>query len=200
MNTDSAIATLDRMESLILTVRDQRVMLDATLAKIYGVPLKALNQQVKRNRTRFPEKFAFQLTAQEVARIRSQFVTGSSPVWSGIAAGMKYNPKYRPWVFTEHGALMLASVLNSEVAIQASIRVVSAFVYLRKQLAANRELSRKFAELEKRLDANDESIATLFEAIRRLLEPSAGEEPKREIGFHLREVAPPYRVKIHRRR
>ena len=199
MNRESAIATVERMESLIVTIRDQRVMLDATLAAIYGVPLKALNQQVKRNPARFPKNFAFQLTAQEVARIRSHFVTGSSPIWTAIAAGLKYNPKYRPWVFTEHGALMLASVLNSEVAIQASIRVVSAFIYLREQLAANRELASKFAELEKRLDAQDESIAALFEAIRRLLEPPPVETAKREIGFHLREEAPPYRVNIHRR-
>ena len=95
---------------------------------------------------------------------------------------------------------MLASVLNSPIAVDASVRVVRAFVYLREQLLANRELSRKFAELEKRLDGNDESIAALFEAIRRLLEPSAVEESKREIGFHLREQAPPYRVKVHRRR
>src|SRR5262245_36004897 len=111
----SALATLDRMESFIVTIRGQRVMLDATLATIYGVPLKALNQQVKRNPARFPPGFAFQLTAQEVAQIRSQIVTGSAPTWSGIASGLKYNPKYRPWAFMEHGALMLASVLNSEV-------------------------------------------------------------------------------------
>jgi hypothetical protein len=95
---------------------------------------------------------------------------------------------------------MLASVLSSRVAVKASVRVVRAFVFLREQLLANRELSRKFAELEKRLDVNDESIATLFEAIRQLLAPAAKEEPKREIGFHIREQAPPYRIRVHRRR
>jgi hypothetical protein len=95
---------------------------------------------------------------------------------------------------------MLASVLSSPVAVDASVRVVRAFVYLREQLLANSELSRKFAELEKRLDANDESIAALFEAIRRLLEPPASDETKREIGFHLREQAPPYRVRVNRKR
>lgn len=95
---------------------------------------------------------------------------------------------------------MLASVLNSPVAVDASVRVVRAFVYLREQLLANHELSRKFAELEKRLDANDESIAALFEAIRGLLEPPASEATKREIGFHLREKSPPYRVRINRKR
>ena len=94
---------------------------------------------------------------------------------------------------------MLASVLNSPVAVEASVRVVRAFVYLREQLLANRELGRKFAELEKRMDAQDESIAALFEAIRRLLE-SPTEAEKKEIGFHIREQAPPYRVRVNRKR
>src|SRR5207247_7839422 len=97
---------------------------------------------------------------------------------------------------TEHGAIMLASVLNSPVAIEASVRVVRAFVYLREQIAANRELAKKFAELEKRLDSHDESIATLFEAIRQLLEPPATEQPGREIGFHVKGNAGPYRVRV----
>ena len=91
-------------------------------------------------------------------------------------------------------------VLNSPVAVDASVRVVRAFVYLREQLLANRELSRKFTELEKRLDAHDESIATLFEAIRRLLEPPVEGEATKEIGFHMREEAPPYRVRVNRKR
>ena len=95
---------------------------------------------------------------------------------------------------------MLASVLNSPVAVDASVRVVRAFVYLREQLLANRELSRKFTELEKRLDAHDESIATLFEAIRRLLEPPVEGEATKEIGFHMREEVPPYRVRVNRKR
>jgi hypothetical protein len=95
---------------------------------------------------------------------------------------------------------MLASVLNSPIAVEASVRVVRGFVYLREQLLANRELARKFAELEKRLNAQDGSIAALFEAIRRLLEPPAETEPKKEIGFHIRESAPPYRVRVNRRR
>jgi hypothetical protein len=95
---------------------------------------------------------------------------------------------------------MLASVLNSSIAVEASVRVVRAFVYLREQLLANRELAKKFSELEKRLDAHDESIAALFEAIRGLLEPPSTNEPKREIGFHLREEAPPYRVRVNRKR
>ena len=95
---------------------------------------------------------------------------------------------------------MLASVLNSSLAVDASVRVIRAFVFLREQLLANRELARKFAELEKRLDGHDESIAAVFEAIRRLLEPPATDEPKREMGFHIRETAPPYRVRVNRKR
>lgn len=105
-----------------------------------------------------------------------------------------------PWVFTEHGAIMLASVLNSPVAVDASVRVVRAFVFLREQLLVNRELAKKFSELEKRVEDHDESIAALFEAIRRLLEPVAEDGTKREIGFHIREESAPYRVRVNRKR
>jgi hypothetical protein len=189
MANELAHARAEGIQSLILTIRGQRVMLDSDLARIYGVTTGKLNQALKRNLTRFPLDFAFQLDRQEFANLISQIVISSS--YGGR--------RTLPWVFTEHGAIMLASVLSSPVAVDASVRVVRAFVYLREQLLANRELSRKFAELEERLDANDESIATLFEAIRRLLEPPAT-EPKREIGFHLREQAPPYRVRVRRRR
>lgn len=190
MANELAHAGAEGIQSLILTIRGQRVMLDSDLARIYGVSTGQLNQALKRNRSRFPLDFAFRLERQEFANLISQFVISSS--YGGR--------RTLPWVFTEHGAIMLASVLNSPVAVDASVRVVRAFVYLREQLLANRELSRKFAELEKRLDGNDESIAALFEAIRRLLEPPAADEPKREIGFHLREQAPPYRVRVNRKR
>ena len=127
--------------------------------------------------------FAFQLSGEEVANLRSQIATSS---YGGR--------RYRQTAFTEHGAIMLASVLNSPVAIEASVRVVRAFVYMREQIAANRRLSQKFAELEKRLDGHDESIATLFEAIRQLLEPVETDQPRREIGFHVKERARRYRV------
>jgi ORF6N domain len=190
MANELAHAGAEGIQSLILTIRGQRVMLDSDLARIYGVSTGQLNQALKRNLSRFPLDFAFQLDRQEFAILISQIVISSS--YGGR--------RTLPWVFTEHGAIMLASVLNSPVAVDASVRVVRAFVYLREQLLANRELSRKFAELEKRLDANDKSIAALFEAIRRLLEPPAAGEPKREIGFHLREQAPPYRVRVNRKR
>src|SRR5437773_11067711 len=117
------------------------------------------------------------LTAKEFAGLRSQIVTSNA----------RGGRRYLPWVFTEHGAIMLASVLNSPLAIEASVRVVRAFVYLREQLASNKKIAQKFAELENRLDSQDESIATLFEAIRQLLEPA--EPARREIGFHVKEQA-----------
>lgn len=190
MANELAHAGAEGIQSLILTLSGQRVMLDSDLARIYGVTTGQLNQALKRNLSRFPRDFAFQLERKEFANLISQSVISSS--YGGR--------RTLPWVFTEHGAIMLASVLSSPVAVDASVRVVRAFVYLREQLLANRELSRKFVELEKRLDASDESIAALFEAIRRLLEPPASDETKREIGFHLREQAPPYRVRVNRKR
>lgn len=189
MANESAIAVAERVENLILILRGQRVMIDADLAKIYGVTTKHLNQQFRRNQERFPDGFAFELVREEVAQMRSQFVTAS-----------RRNIRHRPIAFTEHGAIMLAMVLKSATATEASVRIVSAFVFLREQLKTNLELAKKFAELEKRLDTHDESLAALFEAIRRLLERPAAEEPKREIGFHLREQAPPYRVRVNRKR
>lgn len=189
MASELAHAGAEGIQSLILTIRGQRVMLDSDLARIYGVTTGQLNQALKRNARRFPEDFVFQIGRQEFRNLISQFVISSS-----------YGGRRKlPWVFTEHGAIMLASVLNSEVAVEASVRVVRAFVFLREQLLANRELARKFAELEKRMDAQDESIAALFEAIRRLLEPPTDAE-KKEIGFHIRENAPPYRVRVNRKR
>ena len=183
MANEPAVAPAVMIENLILTIRGQRVMLDSDLARIYRVTTGRLNQALKRNSKRFPADFAFQLTRQELVALISQSVI------SKTGRGGRQTP---PWVFTEHGAIMLASVLNSPVAVEASVRVVRAFVYLREQLAANKKLAQKFAELENRLDSQDESIATLFEAIRQLLEPA--EPARREIGFHVKEQARSYRV------
>jgi hypothetical protein len=172
-----------RIESLILTIRGLRVMLDSDLAKIYGVTTKQLNQQLKRNSERFPKDFAFALTNQEVADMRSQFVTAS-----------KRNIRHIPIVFTEHGAIMLASVLNSGRAVEMSVSVVRAFVLMREQLTAHKELAQKLSELESRVTGHDESLQNLFEAIRQLVEPPMPENRK-QIGF-LRETATPYRVKV----
>jgi ORF6N domain len=172
-----------QLESAIYLIRGQRVMFDSDLAAIYGVTTKRLNEQVRRNISRFPEDFAFQLTAEELTNLRSQIATSS----------FHGGRRYRPWVFTEHGAIMLASVLNSDIAVQASVRVVRAFVRLREMVAANAQLASKLEELERRLDSHDEAIVDLFAALKQLLEPP--EPPKRrEIGFHVREKTARYRV------
>ena len=186
-----SLRKLDHVENAIYLVRGQRVMLDSDLAQIYRVTTKQLNQQMKRNRKRFPADFAFQLTSKEFASLRSQFATPS--LRSQSVTSKKGGRRYRPWVFTEHGVIMLASVLNSDIAAQASVRVVRAFVRLREMVAANTQLAIKLADLEQRLDSHDAAIVELFAALRQLLEPEV--KPKREIGFHVRERAPRYRTK-----
>jgi hypothetical protein len=172
-----------RIESLIRSVRALRVMLDSDLARIYGVELKRLNEQVRRNAGRFPSDFAFQLTSQEFADLKSEFALPKS----------HGGRRKLPWVFTEHGALMLATVLNSQIAVEASVRVVRAFVLMREQLAAHKELAKKLNELENRVSGHDGAIANLFEAIRQLVEPPLPED-RRQIGF-MREVSTPYRFR-----
>jgi hypothetical protein len=177
-----------RIESLILSVRGLRVMLDSDLAKIYGVSTGALNQALKRNMKRFPDDFAFQLSAKELEILISQIVISSR----------NYGGRRKlPWVFTEHGAIMLASILNSERAVEMSVSVVRAFVLMREQLGASKELAQKLSELENRVSGHDESIQNLFEAIRQLIEPPLPEDRK-QIGF-MRETSPPYRVKTQKR-
>ena len=181
MSSHRKIANL---QSAIHLIRGHRVMLDSDLAMIYGVTTKRLNEQLKRNRPRFPADFAFQLTVQEFGTLKSQIATSSSH-------GGK---RKLPWVFTEHGALMLASVLNSAIAVQASVRVVRAFVRLREMVAANAPLAAKLEELERRFDSHDEAIANLFATLKQLLEPPEARK-RREIGFHVRETAARYRVR-----
>src|ERR1700691_4003964 len=122
------------VESRILFLRQQRVILDADIAELYGVPVKVLNQQVKRNRERFPADFVFRLTSKEDAVLRSQFVSSKQG---------RGGRRYAPYAFTEHGAIMAATVLNSERAVQMSVFVVRAFVRLREMLAPNRRTARK---------------------------------------------------------
>src|SRR5258708_22169259 len=137
------------VESRILFLSHERVILDADLAELYGVPVKHLNQQIKRNQERFPSDFVFQLTAKEHKFLRSQIVT--SKKGSG-------GRRYPPYAFTEHGAIMAATVLNSSRAVQMSVFVVRAFVRLREMLATNRSLAAKIHELENRLDSTDYTI------------------------------------------
>jgi phage regulator Rha-like protein len=173
MPKTKAIVPIDRIESRIFTIRGHRVMLDSDLAEVYGTTTKALNQAVKRNVDRFPADFMFELSPEETQTLRSQTVTSSR------AHG---GQRYRPHAFTEHGAIMLASVLSSPVAVQASIAVVRAFVKLRELLATHKELASKVAQLESRIEENDQEIVALFEAIRELMEPP--DTPSKKIGFH----------------
>lgn len=173
MDGQVAVIPAERIEKAILSIRGEKVMLDSDLAELYGVETKALNQAVKRNANRFPEDFMFQLSAGEVFKLnRSQIVTGSQK---------HRDPRFPPYAFSEHGALMLANVLNSERAVQTSVQVVRAFVRLRQMLASNAELARKLAALENKYDAQ---FKVVFDAIRQLMSPP---EPKcREIGFHVK--------------
>ncbi len=162
------------VESRILFLRHQRVILDADIAELYGVPVKVLNQQVKRNRERFPPDFVFQLTTKEHEILRSQIVTSKKG---------RGGRRYTPYAFTEHGAIMAATVLNSERAVQMSVFVVRAFVRLREMLATNRRLAGKIDELENRLETHDSEIQDLIEAIKELMLPE--EAPRKRIGFQL---------------
>jgi hypothetical protein len=149
------------------------VLLDSDLAVLYGVPTKRMNEQVKRNVDRFPVDFVFQFSGAETAELnRSQFATGSQK---------HRDPRYSPFAFTEHGAIMAAMVLNSSLAVEMSVYVVRAFVQLKEAIRTNAAFAEKLKELEIRLDGNDAEIAGILEAIRRLMVPP--EPRKRGIGF-----------------
>ena len=166
----SASLTQPDPAALIVIIRRQRVILDADLAALYGVPTRALNQALKRNAQRFPETFAFQLTAPEWEAMRSQNVTAS-----------KRNVRFLPWVFTEHGALMAANVLNSERAILMSVELINAFIRLRQMALSVDELADKVDRLERGFRQHGEQFQVVFDALRQLLNPT--EVPKRKIGF-----------------
>lgn len=152
-------------------VRGYKVMLDADLAALYNVETRVLVQAVKRNSQRFPADFMFQLTDEEWVVLRSQFVTSKG----------RGGRRYSPYVFTEHGALMLSSVLNSETAAKVGILVVRTFVQLREMLSTHRELAAKLEALERKIGSHDQAIAGLIDAIRQLMAPT--EQRKRSIGF-----------------
>jgi hypothetical protein len=197
------IVPVDQIAHRIRQLRGEKVLLDYDLAALYGVAVKVLNQAVKRNQERFPSDFMFQLTNEEAAFLRS-FSTSirdrevaqhqeAATNWSQfVTSSSKHRgAKYRPYTFTEEGA-MLSSVLNSERAVKVNIAIMRAFVRLRQALDTNQELAKKFSELERRVGKHDEEIAAILEAIRQLLAPP--EKPCREIGFHVRETPPRYRV------
>jgi hypothetical protein len=169
--------TAEHIAGAILILRGQRVLQDSELAALYGVSTKRFNEQVRRNRKRFPADFMFQLAAEETSSLRPQIAT--------LKTGRGRHRKYLPYVFTEHGAIMAATILNSPRAIEMSVYVVRAFVQLREMLASNKELARRFAQLETRLDkkltVHDEAIAAILAAIRQLMHPPIPK--RRSIGF-----------------
>lgn len=169
------VVVSQNIESRILLVRGQKVMQDADLAELYGVPTKVLNQAVKRNARRFPQDFMFRLSTEEYAVLRSQIVTSNDTAGRG-------GRRHPPYVFTEHGAIMAASVINSPRAIETGVQVVRAFVRLRELISSHKALSRKFDELERKVSEHGEALTGLVHAIRQLMAPPAAKK-KRSIGF-----------------
>jgi len=163
------------VESRILVLRHQRVILDSDLAELYGISVKRLNEQVRRNRERFPSDFMFLLTAKEHKALRSQIATSKKG---------RGGRRYPPHAFTEHGAIMAATVLNSKRAIEMSVFVVRAFVRMRELLVKNRQLAAKINELDRRLETHDTAIQELVDAIKELMIP-AETTKKHKIGFQL---------------
>jgi hypothetical protein len=187
---------IQKIAPLIHEIRRERVILDADLARIYGVSVKALNQAIKRNAERFPEDFVFRLTRSEFEdSLRSQFVTSysksqnatlKSPTGSNLRSQIvtskgRGGRRYLPHAFTEHGAIMAANVLNSKQAVQMSVFVVRAFVKLRELLATNKQLADKLNELEGKVGTHDKAIVSIIAAIRGLTEPAKRNAPV--IGF-----------------
>ena len=188
----------------ILTIREQKVVLDSDLAAVYGVTTKRLNEQFRRNRKRFPEDFAFQLTAEEFAALTSQIATldegtprgetkrsqsattsSSSAMWSQFATTSRKRRRktHRPWAFTEHGALQAANILRSDRAIAMSVYVIRAFIEQREKLAANAAILKQLAEIDKTLLEHDTALRDIYQKLLPLLAP-APEPPRRQIGFH----------------
>lgn len=180
----TTLIPVGRIDQLIFLVRGHRVMLDRDLAALYGVQTRVLNQAVRRNFDRFPEDFLFSLTREEVMRI-SQIV---------ISSEIKFSKHV--FAFTEQGVAMLSSVLNSPRAVQVNIEIMRAFVRLREVTATNRELAQQLAELERRIAGHDKEIRTIFQALRQLMQPP--EQARKEIGFHIKELGVPYRIRRRR--
>jgi hypothetical protein len=176
----------------ILTVREQKVVLDSDLAAVYGVTTKRLNEQFRRNRKRFPGDFAFQLTADEFESLRSQFATLDQGTQrdetkrsqtATLKPGRGLHRKYRPWAFTEHGALQAANILRSDRAIAMSVYVIRAFIELREKIAANAAILKRLAEIDKSLLEHDTALRDIYQKLLPLLAPPP-EPPRRQIGFH----------------
>ncbi len=180
---------LAKIERRIYSIRGVRVILDADLAVLYGVSTKRLNEQFRRNRKRFPDDFAFQLTAEETAALRSQIATSSAP-FTGLRSqdatlktGRGRHRKYRPYAFTEHGALQAANILNSANAVHMSVFVIRAFVKMREHLATNAAILKRLAEIDKSLLVHDSALRDIYQKLLPLLSPTP-DPPQRKIGFH----------------
>jgi hypothetical protein len=159
----------------IHAIRRQNVVLDADVAELFGVATKRLNEAVRRNRERFPSDFCFQLTGQEVAALRSQIATSNG----------RGGTRFRPWVFTEHGALMAATVLNSTRAVEMSLYLVRAFVQMRETMLANAAILKRLAEIDRRLVEHDSVLREVIQQLQPLLDaPPAEDVAKPKIGFH----------------
>ncbi|MEO6228816.1 MAG: ORF6N domain-containing protein [Ferruginibacter sp.] len=155
----------------ILLIRDKKVMIDKDIASLYGVPTKRLNEQVKRNLKRFPDDFMFQITQEE----KDEVVANCDHL-----KNIKYSPNL-PYVFTEHGAVMLASVLNSDRAIEVNIQIVRIFTKMKEMLLTQKDILLKLEQLENKVSSHDENIQLIFEALKQLLNPP--QEPRKRIGF-----------------
>ena len=186
MKSPASVVPVDEIAPLIKTIRDQRVILDSDLALIYGVETKSLNRAVKINAKRFPGEFVFILEPEEVADLRCQLGT--------LKPGRGQHRKYPPYAFTEHGALMASTVLNSPRAVAMSIYIIRAFVKMREDNAANDAILKRLAEIDKTLLTHDAALRDIYRKLRPLLAPPP-ESPKPEIGFHIKEDAAPYRTR-----
>jgi hypothetical protein len=192
-----AAARPEPLEPLIRNIRGERVILDSDPARVFGVEARVLNQAVKRNPERFPSDFAFQLTQKEAQNLRSQIVTSSLQDFenelvkdnsSQTVMSYQRGAAYRPWAFTEHGALMAANVLRSERAVQMSVYVVRAFISQRGQLAAKADVLRRMEKMDEKLMEHDEALLIVWGKIKELMQPIVRTPPpplpKRQIGFH----------------
>ena len=162
----------ERIVNKIYLIREQKVMIDRDLAELYGIDTKVLKQQVRRNLSRFPHDFMFELTDEEFANLRSQFVTSS---WGGT--------RYRPMVFTEHGVLMLSSVLNSKQAINVNIQIMRIFTRIRQMLSDNQNIKLEIEEIKKKLQNQDKNIELVFSYLDELITKQEDPVPRKRIGF-----------------
>ena len=176
MNQDKITVYTEKIAEKILLIRGHKVLMDADLAKLYGVSTKVLNQAVRRNKDRFPDDFIFQLSNDEDDSLRSQSVTSKR----------RGGRRYLPYAFTEQGVAMLSTVLNSHRAIQVNIEIMRVFVRLRRMIASYTELDRRIKELDKNFRGHEEKIQAVFEIISQLIEPPP-ESPPRRIGFSVEE-------------